>query len=67
MMTPSCTIKECGGRINTFPSEIESKLIENYSNCFEEAEKENRSWTLVGLIVFFRAYFTTGQIVPEIF
>ena len=58
---------ESGGRQNIFPTEVQTQLVEEYSNYPEEAEKTNGRWAMIGFIALIGAYVTTGQIIPGIF
>ena len=58
---------ESGGRQNIFPTEVQTQLIEEYTNHPLEAEKANGRWAMLGFIALIGAYATTGQIIPGIF
>ena len=58
---------ESGGRQNIFPTEVQTQLVEEYTNCPSEAEKANGRWAMLGFIALVGAYATTGQIIPGIF
>ena len=55
------------GKQNIFAREIPPKLVENSTSYSKEAEKNNGSWTMIGMISLLGAYVTTGQIIPGIF
>ena len=55
------------GKQNMFATQVQTQLVENYSNYPEEAEKTNGRWAMIGMIALFGAYMTTGQIIPGIF
>ena len=55
------------GKQNMFATQVQTQLVENYSNYPEEAEKTNGRWAMIGMIALFGAYITTGQIIPGIF
>ena len=55
------------GKQNIFATQVQTQLVENYSNYPEEAEKTNGRWAMIGMIALFGAYITTGQIIPGIF
>ena len=65
-MTSSHIITEYGKQ-NIFAKETQPRLVENYTNHFEEAEKANGRWAMVGFVALLGAYLTTGQIIPGIF
>ena len=52
---------------NIFAKETQPRLVENYTNHFEEAEKANGRWAMLGFIALLGAYITTGQIIPGVF
>ncbi len=58
---------ESGGRQNIFPTEVQTQLVEEYTNYPVEAEKANSRWAMLGFIALIGAYATTGQIIPGIF
>ena len=58
---------ESGGRQNIFPTEVQTQLVEEYTNYSAEAEKANGRWAMLGFIALLGAYATTGQIIPGIF
>ena len=58
---------ESGGRQNIFPTEVQTQLVEEYTNYPEEAEKANGRWAMLGFIALIGAYAITGQIIPGIF
>ena len=58
---------ESGGRQNIFPTEVQTQLVEEYTNYPLDAEKANRRWAMLGFIALIGAYATTGQIIPGIF
>ena len=58
---------ESGGRQNIFPTEVQTQLVEEYTNYSVEAEKANGRWAMLGFIALIGAYATTGQIIPGIF
>ena len=49
-----------------FATQVQTQLVENYSNYPEEAEKTN-AVAMIGMIALLGAYITTGQIIPGIF
>ncbi len=55
------------GKQNMFATQVQTQLVENYSNYPEEAEKTNGRWAMIGMIALLGAYITTGQIIPGIF
>ena len=55
------------GKQNMFATQVQTQLVENYSNYPEEAEKTNGRWAMIGIIALLGAYITTGQIIPGIF
>ena len=65
-MTSSHIITEYGKQ-NIFAKETQPRLVENYTNHFEEAEKANGRWAMIGFVALLGAYLTTGQIIPGIF
>ena len=65
-MTSSHIIKEYGKQ-NIFAKETQPRLVENYTNHFEEAEKANGRWAMLGFVALLGAYITTGQIIPGVF
>ena len=65
-MTSSHIITEYGKQ-NIFAKETQPHLVENYTNHFEEAEKANGRWAMLGFVALLGAYITTGQIIPGVF
>ena len=65
-MTSSHIVTEYGKQ-NIFAKETQPRLVENYTNHFEEAEKANGRWAMVGFVALLGAYITTGQVIPGIF
>ena len=65
-MTSSHIITEYGKQ-NIFAKETQPRLVENYTNHFEEAEKANGRWAMIGFVALLGAYITTGQIIPGVF
>ena len=65
-MTSSHIITEYGKQ-NIFAKETQPRLVENYTNHFEEAEKTNGRWAMLGFVALLGAYITTGQIIPGVF
>ena len=65
-MTSSHIITEYGKQ-NIFAKETQPRLVENYTNHFEEAEKTNGRWAMLGFVALLGAYITTGQIIPGFF
>ena len=65
-MTSSHIITEYGKQ-NIFAKETHPRLVENYTNHFEEAEKANGRWAMLGFVALLGAYITTGQIIPGVF
>ena len=65
-MTSSHVITEYGKQ-NIFAKETQPRLVENYTNHFEEAEKAKGRWAMLGFIALLGAYITTGQIIPGVF
>ena len=55
------------GKQNMFATQVQTQLVDNYSNYPEEAEKTNGRWAMIGMIALFGAYITTGQIIPGVF
>ena len=55
------------GKQNIFAKETQPRLVENYTNHFEEAEKANGRWAMLGFVALLGAYITTGQIIPGVF
>ena len=67
-MTRSISITtESGGRQNIFPTEVQTQIVENYTDYPSEAEKSNGRWAMIGIIALIGSYSTTGQIIPGIF
>ena len=65
-MTASHIITEYGKQ-NIFAKETQPRLVEDYTNHFEEAEKANGRWAMLGFVALLGAYITTGQIIPGVF
>ena len=65
-MTSSHIVTEYGKQ-NIFAKETQPRLVEDYTNHFEEAEKANGRWAMLGFIALLGAYITTGQIIPGVF
>jgi hypothetical protein len=65
-MTSSHIITEYGKQ-NIFAKETQPRLVEDYTNHFEEAEKANGRWAMLGFVALLGAYVTTGQIIPGVF
>ena len=65
-MTSSHIITEYGKQ-NIFAKETQPRLVEDYTNHFEEAEKANGRWAMIGFVALLGAYITTGQIIPGVF
>ena len=65
-MTSSHIITEYGKQ-NIFAKETQPRLVEDYTNHFEEAEKVNGRWAMLGFVALLGAYITTGQIIPGVF
>ena len=65
-MTSSHIITEYGKK-NIFAKETQPRIVENYTNHFEEAEKANGRWAMIGFVALLGSYITTGQIIPGIF
>ena len=65
-MTSSHIITEYGKQ-NIFAKETQPRLVEDYTNHFEEAEKANGRWAMIGFVALLGAYTTTGQIIPGVF
>ena len=65
-MTSSHIITEYGKQ-NIFAKETQPRLVENYTNHFEEAENANGRWAMLGFVALLGAYITTGQIIPGVF
>ena len=57
-MTSSHIITEYGKQ-NIFAKETQPRLVENYTNHFEEAEKANGRWAMLGFVALLGAYITT--------
>ena len=55
------------GKQNIFAKETQPRLVENYTNHFEEAEKANGRWAMLGFVALLGSYITTGQIIPGVF
>ena len=66
LMTSSHIITEYGKQ-NIFAKETQPRLVEDYTNHFEEAEKTNGRWAMLGFVALLGAYITTGQIIPGVF
>ena len=62
-MTSSHIITEYGKQ-NIFAKETQPRLVEDYTNHFEEAEKANGRWAMLGFVALLGAYITTCQIIP---
>ena len=58
---------ESGGRQNIFPTEVQTQLVEDYTNYPVEAEKANGRWAMLGFIALIGAYGIKGQIIQGIF
>ena len=67
MSNSSFITHEDRGRLNIFPIEAKTELVENYSGYPKEAEKANGRWAMIGIFALVGAYATTGQIIPGIF
>ena len=65
-MTSSHIITEYGKQ-NIFAKETQPRLVEDYTNHFEEAEKANGRGAMLGFVALLGAYLTTGQIIPGVF
>ena len=65
-MTSSHIITEYGKQ-NIFAKETQPRLVEDYTNHFEEAEKANGRWAMLGFVALLGSYITTGQIIPGVF
>ena len=65
-MTSSHIITEYGKQ-NIFAKETQPRLVDDYTNHFEEAEKANGRWAMLGFVALLGAYITTGQIIPGVF
>ena len=65
-MTSSHIITEYGKQ-NIFAKETQPRLVEDYTNHFEESEKANGRWAMLGFVALLGAYITTGQIIPGVF
>ncbi len=65
-MTSSHIITEYGKQ-NIFAKETQPRLVEDYTNHFEEAEKANGRWAMLGFVALLGAYITTGQMIPGVF
>ena len=65
-MTSSHIITEYGKQ-NIFAKETQPRIVEDYTNHFEEAEKANGRWAMLGFVALLGAYITTGQIIPGVF
>ena len=65
-MTSSHIITEYGKQ-NIFAKETQPRLVEDYTNHLEEAEKANGRWAMLGFVALLGAYSTTGQIIPGVF
>ena len=65
-MTSSHIITEYGKQ-NIFAKETQPRLVEDYTNHLEEAEKANGRWAMIGFVALLGAYITTGQIIPGVF
>ena len=67
-MTRSISIiTESGGRQNIFPDEVQTQIVDQYTNYPEEAEKANGRWAMLGFVALIGAYSVSGQIIPGIF
>ena len=67
-MTRSISITtESGGRQNIFPLEVQTQLVDGYTNYPAEAEKANGRWAIIGFIYLILSYSITGQIIPGVF
>tara|TARA_Y100000589_G_scaffold324258_1_gene360137 strand:- start:225 stop:428 length:204 start_codon:yes stop_codon:yes gene_type:complete len=67
-MTRSISITtESGGRQNIFPLEVQTQLVDGYTNYPAEAEKANGRWAMLGFISLILSYSITGQIIPGVF
>ena len=64
---PSSHIITEYGKQNIFAKETQPRLVEDYTNHFEEAEKANGRWAMLGFVALLGAYITTGQIIPGVF
>ncbi len=66
-MTSSTQVITEYGKQNIFARETRPQLVDNYSNHFDEAEKANGRWAMIGIIAFLGAYSLTGQMLPGVF
>jgi len=55
------------GRQNIFSTEVQTQIVDEYTNYPAEAEKANGRWAMLGFVALLGAYSTTGQIIPGIF
>ena len=55
------------GRQNIFSTEVQTQIVDEYTNYPAEAEKANGRWAMLGFVALIGAYATTGQIIPGIF
>ena len=55
------------GRQNIFSTEVQTQIVDEYTNYPAEAEKANGRWAMIGFVALLGAYTTSGQIIPGIF
>ena len=66
-MTSSTQVTTEYGKQNIFAREVRPHLVENYAGHYQEAEKANGRWAMIGIIALIGAYCITGQILPGVF
>ena len=56
------TVTESGGRQNMYPTQVQTRLVENYEGYGPNAEKLNGRLAMLGLVAGFISYVTTGNL-----
>ncbi len=67
MSSSTFVTTEDGGRQNMYAMEPPTRLVDNYTNYSEEAEKLNGRLAMIGFVAAIGAYSITGQLIPGIF
>ena len=60
-------IHESGGTQDIKSTEPPAHINTTFIDYPKDAEKVNGRWPMLGLVAFFGAYTSTGQIIPSIF
>tara|TARA_B100000575_G_scaffold270997_1_gene251947 strand:+ start:1489 stop:1689 length:201 start_codon:yes stop_codon:yes gene_type:complete len=55
------TITESGGRQNMYPTQVQTRLVENYEGYGKNAEKLNGRLAMLGLVAGVISYVATGN------